>query len=199
MSNLQARARIILPPHIDNAPTPERAAKGDYEDCLNLNGKPSRRQAYPLDSLFKRGAIQGEHVAYAHRWHRDWQMSREGNMESPDAHHQDYERGDIHTWMTSRARSGDRIARIREIMGSDAHQRLEMVLSLRLSFSEMGRRLFPDLPVVRSGERVAEQCVMALTILPNTYQFARKAQEEEFTKKRDALTMHLRRTGEYAT
>jgi len=159
---------------LDNAPTLERTLKDDYDGVGLRGGKLKKRaKQYTVQSLYDAGEIGADALNAAAWWYADYIFSTVGHLDlMRDALPENYEPGDIHTFAISRGHAGARISRVRDRLGFCAHVRLEMMLAREMSFSAMGRSLFPNLSDGLRRKKVAAQCSLVLEQLALSYQKA---------------------------
>lgn len=188
--------RIIINRAVDNGPTPERVAKGDYETVAG-SGEVRRRRSDTLRKLQDSNDIDAEAVEFAWRYIADYDHSVNDYLDiAQDPLPREAERGDVHTWALARGKAGERISLVRELLGVCAHARLQMMLGEGMSFAAMGVRLFPGAGLETYRKKTSHQCAMILMMLPSAYRQAIRKQKERIEKERKrAEEMRLAKMG----
>lgn len=159
----------------DLEPTKERTLKPDYEQA----GK-KRIKINTVNALHQAGDISGDAVTAAEWWYADYIKATHGHMDClNEPLPRGYIKGDIHTYAISRGKAGERISIIREQIGLCAHLRLEMLLVREMSFSAMGRALFPQLGSSQARTKIAAQCALLLEMLSSVQKDMRKKKSQE--------------------
>lgn len=158
----------------DMGPTPERSAKSDFRTRQGVT-----RVFTTVDALYAAEDIGDEEKSAAERWYRDYVFGDHGYADFlTQVREPDYIKGDVHTFAISRGHAKQRISLVRENLGMCAHVRLEMMLAREMSFTDMGRALFPSLSDARSRVKVSPQCALVLeqlVVFYRNYDKARKA------------------------
>lgn len=148
-----------------NAPTAERVVKDDYE---TLGTK--RLKLNTVNALHKAGDIGGEEVSAARRWLEDFVFAEYGYADYlREPLDKDYIRGNLHTFAVSRSHASARIGEVQDTIGLCAHIRLKMLLIDELSFSAMGRRLYPCKGKTEANAHARAQCSLLLEQLAGFY------------------------------
>lgn len=170
-------------PDSDILPTPERTLKPDYEW---QDGK--RVKLNTLRALANSGDISGEAESAAKWWLCDFIFYTFGRLDImgallPD----DYTPGDIHTFAISRGKAGERIGMVKAHLGTITHDRLVMLLVEEMSFTEMGRILFPN-KGTDARKHATAQCALILEQLAPAYTAVRRQLKARKQKNRELAT-----------
>ncbi|GBQ06958.1 hypothetical protein [Saccharibacter floricola] len=148
-----------------NKPTKERIAKDDYETF----GK-KRLKLNTVKALHRAGDIGGEEVTAARRWLEDFVFADYGYADyTQEPLDKDYIRGNLHTFTISRSHASARIGEVQDVLGLCAHIRLKMLLVDELSFSAMGRELYPQKGKTEANAHARAQCALLLEQLAGFY------------------------------
>jgi len=177
--------RVEIRRAVDNGPTPERMAKADYEDVI-VSGQRTgtRRASDSVATLEREGAIPGEASVAAKFWLSDYLFATTGTVDHDGPLPDGYVRGDTHTFAIARGHAAERISLVREMIGDNRHIWLVFLLSHRVSFTELGRDLWPDTAASQQRTKAKAQAALLLEMLPGIYRAAKKAQDERREKAR---------------
>lgn len=158
----------------DNEPTKERTHKPDYESVGT--GKRKRRvRARTVQTLHESGEISGEAVTASERWLADYLFSTHGYADYlNEPLDRDYITGDVHTFAVARGKAGARIAEVRDNLGLCSHVRLVALLVDGMSFSALGKQLWPQKSQPDASKNARSQCVLLLEQLAHFYVERRK-------------------------
>ncbi|WP_086653091.1 hypothetical protein [Acetobacter malorum] len=159
----------------DMGPTPERAAKPDY-DTVAEGKKTVRRKRCILATLERSGRIDGSVVTIANRWYHDYVFSQSGILEIDAELPEGYVKGDVHTFAIARGKAGERISLVRSMLTENEHRWLIFLLVREFSMSELGASLWPELCRTQQIARCEKQAEIVLKKLVNAYPAAQKAQ-----------------------
>ncbi len=124
------------------------------------------RTASALSALRRSNDIDDTHMAAADRWHRDWVMGVVGACDP--SIQRSGQAADPHARMLARIAASSRCTAVRAYLGTQAEQRLRMILVEELSFSEIGRRLLPG--DVNGRKKIAAQTILLLEMLAEHYE-----------------------------
>lgn len=159
----------------NNGPTPERAAKPDYDSVVE-GKKTVRRKRSILATLERSGRIDGSVVTIANRWYHDYVFSQSGILEIDAELPEGYVKGDVHTFAIARGKAGERISLVRSMLTENEHRWLIFLLVREFSMSELGASLWPELCRTQQIARCEKQAEIVLKKLVNAYPAAQKAQ-----------------------
>ncbi|ASC05222.1 hypothetical protein [Acetobacter pasteurianus] len=179
MNKVIGRPRYIIPHAQDNGPTPERAAKGVF-----TGGRPAREKTV-VDAMLSAGDISQDQADAADRWLRTWIFAYDGYKEFSDNHQPNTEiKHDDLSWLMTRGDAIGCLYDVRQAIGACGELRLKGMLLEKLSFSAMGRTLFPRISPDLSRKKVSAQCALVLEQLYEFYQnerLAKKSKKETCT------------------
>lgn len=164
---------------LSDGPTTERTLKDDYE-TVGMGKKKRRVKIRTVQTLHESGDIGGEAVTAANRWLEDYIFFKEAYADYlKDPLDRDYIPGNIHTFAVARGKAGARIAEVRDALGSCSHVRLEMLLIEGMSFSAMGKQLWPNKARPDALKNARSQCSLLLEQLANIYVEKHKKEKRE--------------------
>ncbi|MDF7674759.1 hypothetical protein PT283_08275 [Acetobacteraceae bacterium ESL0697] len=158
-------------------PTKERVAKSDYE---TIGRKRVKLNAVKL--LHEKGDIDGDAFTAAQWWLNDYIYAYYGYADfltEPLAPQKT--KGDLVTFYLSQAQAGLRIQRIRETLGLCVHERLKIFLVDEVSFTELGKKFYPEKDESTARKSAQAQIALILTQLSEFYL------EEHKRRKREKL------------
>jgi len=145
-------------------PTIERRRRDRFRTIAGVT-----RVVGTVQTLRDAGDVGDDEVAAAERWYREYVFATTGVVDGPSRGSVDGERGDQHTWMLGRGKCSVRIGDVKEALGLCGHVRLQMMLGQEMSFSSMGRILYPGLSEARARMKVSAQCAFLLEQLAALY------------------------------
>lgn len=150
-------------------PTKERTHKPDYESVGT--GKRKRRvKARTVQTLHESGDINGEAVTASERWLEDYLFFTYGYADYlGEPLDRDYITGNVHTFAVARGKAGARIAEVRNTLGSCSHVRLVALLVDGMSFSAIGKKLWPRKSRPEAAKNARSQCTLLLEQLATFY------------------------------
>ncbi|QCE35655.1 hypothetical protein FAI40_10130 [Acetobacteraceae bacterium] len=156
----------------DNKPTPERLLKEDYE---KIGGKFLRSNT--VSELERRGVISGDAVTAAKRWLVDFIFATEGYADflkeplSDEAKEEieKYGYGNVVTFNLARAKASSKLLDVKRALGECSHRRLVLLLGEQISFTAIGRRLFPFSCPTRQRDKASIECAYILEQLAEFY------------------------------
>ncbi|WP_438381487.1 hypothetical protein ABHV46_10875 [Asaia sp. BMEF1] len=149
-------------------------AKDDYSGA-----RDARKKCRNLFSLRQSGDLDSEGETMAERWRNDYEFAQFGYadfMREPTG--ADYIKGDAITFAVSRGLAGERVALVREILGTPAHGLLVRLLHHDHSFASIARDLLSNADTTAANKAVRQRAVQLLQILPGAYKTARKMQKD---------------------
>lgn len=150
-------------------PTPERLARSVF------TGRAPLRVLTTVQALLNAGDIGQDAANAAERWYRDWMFAREGVADcAPVPQAESTTRHDAVSWQLVRGRASARLTDVRAALGGCGEVRLCLMMVRELSFSQMGKILFPHLSEARARLKVSAQCAMVLEQLESFYATARQ-------------------------
>ncbi|WP_018979450.1 hypothetical protein [Saccharibacter floricola] len=164
---------------LSDGPTTERTLKPDYE-AVGMGKRKRRVKARTVQTLHESGDISGEAVTAANRWLEDYIFFKGGYADYlKEPLDRDYIPGNVHTFAVARGKAAARIAEVREALGSCSHHRLEMLLVEGMSFSAIGKQLWPHKSQSDASKCARSQCVLLLEQLANFYVEKHKKEARE--------------------
>lgn len=179
MQKVATKPRYIIPHAQDNGPTPERAAKSMF-----AGGRPTREKTV-VDAMLNAGDISQDEVNAADRWLRTWIFAYDGYKEFAENHLPNTEiKHDALSWLMTRGDAVGYLYDVRQAIGACGELRLKGMLLEKLSFSAMGRALFPRISPDLARKKVSAQCALVLEQLSEFYQnerLAKKSKKETCT------------------
>ncbi|WP_062143440.1 hypothetical protein [Acetobacter cerevisiae] len=159
----------------NNGPTPERAAKPDYDSVVE-GKKTVRRKRSILATLERSGRIDGSVVTIANRWYHDYVFSQSGILEIDAELPEGYVKGDVHTFAIARGKAGERISLVRSMLTENEHRWLIFLLVREFSMSELGASLWPEMCSRQQVRKCEDQAEIVLRRLASAYPAAQRAQ-----------------------
>ncbi|MXV35954.1 MULTISPECIES: hypothetical protein [unclassified Saccharibacter] len=164
---------------LSDGPTTERTLKPDYE-TVGMGKRKRRVKARTVQTLHESGDISGEAVTAANRWLEDYIFFKGAYADYlKDPLDRDYIPGNIHTFAVARGKAAARIAEVREALGLCSHVRLEMLLVEGMSFSAIGKKLWPAKERATQAKAARSQCSLLLEQLANFYVEKHKKEARE--------------------
>lgn len=159
------------------SPTKERSLKPDYE-MVGTGKHKQRAKSKTVQSLHDCGEIGGEEVSASERWLKDYLFAEHGYGDALlDPLPREVIKGDEHTFTFARAKAHTRIRAVRDHLGLCSHTRLKWLLVDGLSFSALGKKLWPHKGRTDAIAHVRGQCVLLLQQLAHFYIGVHKKRE----------------------
>lgn len=214
--------RIIINRAVDNGPTPERVAKGDYE-TVKEHGRAIHRKSDVLGAMLRSGQISGEHVSAAGRWHRDFVLATTGTLEVKEmrddfladeaswqrelersaAYRAAIEQGYRHdavSWGVMRGKASCRLSVVREAIRKPGEDLLKMLLIDQLTLENMASAIMPCPQMAGyNGARIVKgQCAFVLRQLEDIYRAENRSAFDVCYLPRDAVVRKRRAMAECA-
>lgn len=178
-----ARRKKIVSAPVELRPTPERMRKGDYEGA----SEKRRYRADTLLALRKSGRINSAAESAALDWIKAVTFAGSGYVDPPEDTTEcrlEFDEcgvpivGDAITAGMLRARHAEIVRTVRQIIGDEQTERLQLLLIEGLSFRSLAERLTPEKSVERAAQEQAVACASILSVLPGAMAMARKYQRD---------------------
>lgn len=182
MTKTLKRPRLEIRHAQDNGPTPERAARSDWE------GKAPKRVLTTVQALLNAGDITQDAANAADRWYRDYVFGKNGYVEFAADHvANDITKHDAVSWNTVRAQTWGLIVDVRMALGAKAHRMLTMMLIDEMSFAQMGKVLCPSVIESSARRKIAAQCALLMEQLYEFYRSVERKKEKTCTPRADLV------------